>query len=90
MEIIAKSHLAIGTYEFVEFEFAIETDKDRDNLHKDLINSILSFRQQYKDATTLKGAAPVELGETITEHGHTYKAVMNEKTKKLYWLIDRI
>jgi len=37
-----------------------------------------------------ESSAPLEIGETMREHGHTYKAVMNEGTKKLYWMIDKV
>jgi len=89
MEMLAKSHIPVEQYGFIELEYSF-VDGNLDDFHKLIIDEYNLIQGRFKLVRKPKSSAPTELGETMVENGHTFKAVMNEKDQKLYWLIDRI
>ncbi len=96
MEIKAKSHIPVETYGFIEVEYSFD-DEIKDGIrfkgnkidfHKEMINDYYAIKERFNKP--LNASDPLELGESMIENGHTYKAVMNEKTKELYWQINKI
>jgi len=79
-----KAHIPICQFGFIELEI-----KEEDSLETILTN-FDEVMVSWKAMHAPKNSEPKVLGETMTENGHTYKAVMNEREKKLYWLIETI
>ena len=81
-----KLHIPTISYGFIEVEreFALE---DKEKLYKEAVEDFRLISKIWKEPETT--GDPQYLGQTMVERGHTYKAVQNLKTNKLYWLIDK-
>ena len=87
MEITAKSHIPVESYGFIELSYTFdEAIGDTDLLIKDYHY----IKEQFKKSLEPKNPnQPTILGQTMVENGHTYKAVCNEESKKLYWQYEK-
>jgi len=89
MEIVSKIHIPVEQYGFIEIEYSFMNGNE-DEFRTKMIDDYNLMQGLFKRARKPKSSAPTELGETMEENGHTYKAVMNEKSKELYWVIYKI
>ena len=81
MEIVSKIHIPVESFGFIEIEYSF-VNGNEDEYRLKMIDDYNLMQGLFKRARTPKGSDPVELGETMVENNRTYKAVMNEKTKK--------
>ena len=80
----ATLRVPLGQYGFVEREYEDAPD------NKFLVDEYKHIQELYSEKPKLKTNNPTTIGQTMEEGGHTYKAVQNEKTQELYWMIDKI
>ena len=86
MEITAKSHVPVCQYGFIELDH-LQKEEDKDAFFQTVVEDFKRVQDMYNGKKIEK---PKKEGDTVEENGHIYKAVKNEKTGEIYWLIDKI
>lgn len=77
----ATIHVPMNSFGYIEREYENATNKQ-------LVADFKELSALWAEPE--KGKEPLKVGDKMVENGHTYIACQNEKTGKLFWLIDKI
>lgn len=78
------AHIPVEPFGYIQLDWDEKTDMDI------VIQEYNNVLQKFKEFRKPKSESPKFIGDRMVEHGHTYLACMNEKSKELYWEIERV
>jgi hypothetical protein len=86
MDVMYKFQTPSGVqYGYFSAEYLDDEDKRAETMQ-----TMIEDARYLTNALRRTGDDPTEVGQKKVENGHTYKAVQNEATKELYWLIETV
>ena len=85
-------HIPTVSFGFIEVEREYSLE-NKEKLYKEAVDDFKLISNMWKSPEVNKDpklGQPDTLGQTKIENGHVYKAVKNEGSNTLYWLIDKV